>query len=107
MMPALDTDKHLVQEVVSIMLSLIPCTKLMVKEFRSLIYQLASEMNSEIKHAEMLTITVMKVSNSDKRPLALFETKILDHILFAGGEISALLIEIVAMRDWRKQQKCV
>lgn len=81
---------------------------LVVKEFRFLIYQLVSEMKSEIKHAEMLTITIMKVFNSDKRPFALFETKILIifHLL-EEREMSVLLTEIVARRGWRKQQKCL
>lgn len=61
----------------TIRLPLILCTKLMVKEFRFLIYQLVSEMQSEIKHAEMLTITIMKVLNSDKQPFAVLETKTL------------------------------
>lgn len=64
-------------------------------------------MKSEIKHAGMLTTTIMKVFNSDKRPLVLFETKILIIFHLQERKISALLIEIVAMRDWRKQQKCV
>lgn len=92
----------------TIILSLIPCTQLMEKEFRFLIYQLVNEMKGEIKHAEMLTITIIKVFNSDKRPFALFETKTL--IIFhlqEEREISALLTEIVAMRGWKKQQKCL
>lgn len=47
-----------------------------------------SEMKSEIKHAEMLTSTVMKVFNSEKEPFALFKTKVL--IMFHLQEESLL-----------------
>lgn len=102
-----DTDTYLAQDAVLNYHAFFN-SMYQTEEFRFLIYQLVSEMKSEIKHAEMLTITVMKEFNSHKRPFALFETKTLIILhLQEEREISALLIEIVAMRDWRKQLKCV
>lgn len=48
-------------------------------------------MKSEIKHAEVLPITIIRVFNSDKQPFAWFETKILN--IFAGGDREISIID--------------
>lgn len=87
------------------MLSLILCTK-WVKDFRFLVFHLVSEMKSEIKHAEMLPITIIRVFNSDKQPFAWFETKILN--ILAGGDREINIIDRNSCHERQeKQLRCV